>query len=202
MTAIDRCFGLTGGIGSGKSTVSQIFAQLGAEIIDADKLTRIVHCDKTIIEQLVAAFGPSIIDNTSELPKISRPHLAQQAFAQSSGVQQLNAIMLPALRHAAETRLHAANKPVVLDAALLFEAGWNTLVDTTIAVLCPISMRFTRVAARDNLPKSQIEARMAAQMSDAQRAIRADIIIYNTGSMAQLQRQAEIIFEKKLALYQ
>ncbi|MBO5753484.1 MAG: dephospho-CoA kinase [Proteobacteria bacterium] len=199
MTAIDRCFGLTGGIGSGKSTVSQIFAQLGAEIIDADKLTRIVHGDTSIIEQLVSAFGSSILDNTSKQPKISRPRLAQQAFAQPSGVQQLNAIMQPALRHAAETRLHAANKPVVLDAALLFEAGWDTLVGTTIAVLCPISMRFTRVAARDNLPKSQIEARMAAQMSDAERAIRADIIIFNTGSMAQLQRQAKIIFEKKLA---
>jgi dephospho-CoA kinase len=202
MTAIERCFGLTGGIGSGKSTVSQIFAQLGAEIIDADKLTRIVHGDTSIIEQLVSAFGSSILDNTSKQPKISRPRLAQHAFAQPSGVQQLNAIMQPALRHAAETRLHAANKPVVLDAALLFEAGWNTLVGTTVAVLCPISMRFSRVAARDNLPKSQIEARMAAQMSDAERAIKADIIIYNTGSMAQLQRQAKIIFEKKLALYQ
>lgn len=199
MTDIKGCFGLTGGMGAGKTTVSRVLLKHGVQIIDADMLTRLVHRDERVIAQLVAAFGPGVWDTASGNPQISRSRLGAAAFSHPSGIEKLNQIMHPALFDEAKVQLARASKPVVLDAALLFEAGWDSLVSETIAVLCPMSVRLARISARDGLCETQVRARMAAQMSDETRCQKADIIIYNTGSFLQLERQTQIIFEKKLA---
>lgn len=190
--------GLTGGIGSGKSTVSAMLSEAGFEVVDADFITREVHQQPDVIASLVAEFGRGILDTTCESPRIVRSALAKCAFSSSASVAALNRIMHPALHRAAEYRLCHAQKPVVLDAALLFEAGWDKLVDVTMVVLCSREVRMERVIERDGLSRSQIESRMASQMSDAERCRLADIIIYNTGSLEQLCHQMQVFLKKSL----
>lgn len=198
MTAINLRLGLTGGMGAGKSTIARYFAALGLTIIDADQLTRVVHGDKTVIDQLVLAFGTTILEPNVSTPQISRRNLGICAFSQPSGVEILNEIMRPALRDEAQNQLNRAQKHVILDAPLLLEAGWQDMVDAVMVVLCPQAERITRIMARDHLPITQIEARLLAQMSDLDRIKHADILIYNTGSLAELELQAKFIFEKYL----
>ncbi len=190
--------GLTGGIGSGKSTVSAMLAEAQFEIVDADLITRDVHQDPDVISALVAVFGREILDESQEKPCIVRSELGKRAFSSSSSVAQLNRIMHPALFRAAAWRMAHAQKPVVLDAALLFEAGWHKLVDQTLVVLCPRNVRIQRVMQRDGLSKADIESRMSAQMSDLDRCRFADFTIYNTGSLEQLRYQMQVFLKKNL----
>lgn len=188
-------FGLTGGIGSGKSTVSQyLVRKCGFFAIDADVLTREVHGDAAVCEALVAAFGDEVAPQRVGLGRcVDRSALGRVAFGLAEGVAQLNRIMHPAL----EARLCEALERAstgdwahgVVDAALLYEAGWARFVDRVVAVVAPPQMRIERVALRDGLPREQIAKRMASQIGVGEMCRRADDIIYNVGGMDALERQ-------------
>ncbi len=186
-------FGLTGGIGSGKSAVSRIFAQRGFDIIDADLMTRKLHHDPAICAELAQLFGNGVLDHSSDHVCVNRAQLAKIVFGSNDALAALNRLMQPALYRSLQSALEQCSRNALLDAALLFEAGWDKLVSGCIVVVCPIETRIERIKARDGLPEPQIRSRIAAQMPDDERIRRADFIIYNTCGLADLARQVDII---------
>ena len=178
-------------MGSGKSTVAQILNSRGFTIIDVDKITRQTYQIPGVLALLIEEFGPDICKFEGDTPKINRPLLAQRAFTSDIKRQRLNEIMHPAMKETAEALLRNAPERTILDAPLLFEAGWDSLVHTTIAVLCPLETRIARVQQRDGLTRDQIMSRINAQIKDYEQ--RADYLIYNTSDMQQLTRQIENI---------
>lgn len=189
-----RVLGLTGGMGSGKSTVSRILRELGWRLVDADEVTRALHGDCEICRAIERAFGEDAILFEDGRTMVNRRVLAQRAFASPEAVSQLNAIMRPALEREVRLRLASAPGRVVLDAALLFEAGWETWCDASVVVVCPESWRVVRICVRDGVDAEAARARLRHQMRDDERLRRADLIFYNTGSAARLERQVKRVF--------
>lgn len=184
--------GLTGGMGAGKSTVSAMLPSLGYTVVDADILTRTVQRSLEICEQLCHAFGPEIVDISSH--SVNRAILAKYAFSSETARRQLNQIMQPALRAAALKAIHKAKRPVILDAPLLFEAGWDDMTDKNVVVFCPEYIRIQRIQIRDHLSQEQIQARLKYQISDSERCAKADYIIYNCSDLETVRTQVLRIF--------
>jgi dephospho-CoA kinase len=185
-----RVVGLTGGIGSGKSTVAQLFAEHGARVIDADKIGHEVYRPGTPgWEQVVAAFGRDVVaaDGT-----IDRGVLGRKVFADPEARRILNGIVHPLIgmeivRQLEAARAVSAETPVVIEAALLLDAGWRPLVDVVVVVVTPRERVIERIERQRGLSPADIEARMAAQIGDAERRRLADIVIENGGSLAELR---------------
>ena len=191
----DHVIGLTGGMGCGKSLVSRMLAERGMIIVDADQITRMVHQDPTICHQLVTAFGAEVVDDPDcDHPVVNRKTLGQMAFSSAYHLKKLNEIMQPALLTAVKQIIGAESGQIVLDAALLFESGWNQLVDKTVVVLSPMDLRVRRIHERDGLSPEQIYARMDAQMRDTDRVLKADYLLYNVGTIEMLRKQVECLF--------
>ena len=170
------CAGVTGGIGSGKSYVCKVFEQLGIPVFYADSEVKKMYDDTPEVRaQLVEAFGEKIYDNG----KLNRKLLAQIAFGSSSALARLNAIAHPAagkrfLAWAARQK----NTPYVLhEAALMFESSAHRLMDKVITVAAPLELRIQRVMHRDSCSRQEVERRIAHQLSDSERAARADYTI-------------------------
>lgn len=186
--------GLTGGIGCGKSTVSRFAQAMGYEVVDADKLTREVHKTAEVCDRLVAYFGSEVVAISGDERVVDRRVLGQMVFSSEENRRILNEIMQPALLSAACRRLDGAKGPVILDAALLFEAGWDKLVDKTVVILCPMAERMGRIMRRDGLDKEDVLRRISSQMSDIERVARADCLIYNVGDLDLLSMQVKHVF--------
>lgn len=163
-----RVVGLTGPTGSGKTSVANVWQQLGAYIIDTDKLARkVTEPDSPCLSALTDAFTPAILNSDGSL---NRAELAKRAFATVDNAEMLNRITHPAItalikseiEHAAETGYSVA----VIDAPLLFEAGADKLCDDIVAVIAPSDVRRCRIMTRDNLTIEQADARIRAQKSD------------------------------------
>lgn len=186
--------GLTGGIGAGKSTVARILAELGAHIINADMVGHEVYQPGTPgWRQVVAAFDGNVVaaDGT-----IDRRKLGQIVFSDPSALARLNAIVHPLIREAVRERIQARHQaglrePIVLEAAILLDAKWNEIVDQVWVVVAGIDDVVRRIATERNLAPRDIHARVAAQMSDADRRRLADVVIENTGSPAELRKRVE-----------
>lgn len=181
--------GLTGGIGSGKSTVARLFAEHGARVIDADRIGHEVYEPDTAgWEQVVAAFGGEVVGPDG---RIDRGALGRRVFADPVALQTLNRIVHPLIGAEIQARLDAARAaaadPVVIEAALLLDAGWRVLVDVVVVVVTPKAVVIDRVQRQRGLSVADIEARMAAQITDEQRRQLADITIENGGSMNELR---------------
>lgn len=191
--------GLTGGIASGKSTVSRILERLGAVVIDADQLAReAVMPGRSAHRSIVAAFGEGIL-----LPDgaIDRKALGSIIFADSSARKRLEAITHPAIRDLAELRLAELRRsgvPVaVYMAALLIEAGATDRVDEVWVVYVDRETQVRRVMARDGLSRSEAEQRLAAQMPMEEKAARGQVVIDNNGTPEELERRIEEIWAKR-----
>lgn len=183
--------GLTGGIGSGKSTVAKMLAKRGAIIIDADEIGRtVVQPGHGALEDLVAAFGPGILNPDGTL---HRAALASLAFATPEATAQLNGIMHP--RIAAESARLVSEAPeegvVVYDMPLLFETDQKHLVDTVIVVDVPVEIQILRATKVRGLDKADVLRRIAAQMPREQRVAQADIVIDNDGDLGSTLQQVE-----------
>jgi len=183
-----RRIGLTGGIGSGKSTVSALFAELGAHIIDADAIAReVVAPGSEGLEALVDAFGEGILTADGSL---DRTALAEVAFADPQARERLNAITHP--RIAARTaELMAALPPdavMIHDVPLLAELGLQGAYELIVVVDAPEELRVQRLVAR-GLAETDARARIAAQATREQRLAVADIVIDNSGDLESLTRQ-------------
>jgi dephospho-CoA kinase len=185
--------GLTGGIGSGKSTVSERLAALGAVILDADKAARaVVEPGTPGLAQIAETFGPGVLAPDGSL---DRAKLADIVFADESALAKLNAITHPLIRDyiqaAEEAALQAGPDDLVLvhDIALLAEWGRAKEFDLVIVVDVPTEIQVERLTKQRGMPEDQARARIAAQATREQRRAIADIIIDNSGPRSDLDRR-------------
>lgn len=183
--------GLTGGIGSGKSTVSRLLSAQGAVVADADQIAReLVEPGTPGLAAIVARFGREMLDSAGRL---LRQELGRAVFADPTALSALNAILHPAIVAEIEARGTAAKlagDPVfVIDAALLVEFGLHRRCDVVWVVTSDLERRVARVATRDGLDASRVRARIAAQATDEQRLKVADSVIDNRGDLAELERR-------------
>lgn len=185
--------GLTGGIGSGKSTVAQLFAARGAYVIDADAIAREVVAPGTPgLAALAGAFGRGIILADGSL---DRAGLAAVAFADSASRERLDAITHPLIRARTLELYEAAPASVVIvhDVALLTELNMAAAYDFVVVVDCPDDVRVRRLLTR-GLTEQDARARMAAQATREQRLAIADEVIDNAGSLAELEQQVDRVW--------
>jgi dephospho-CoA kinase len=183
--------GLTGGIGSGKSTVSAMLAERGAEIIDADRIAREVVLPGTPAWcKIRDHFGPEVLLADGH---IDRAALAGKVFADPAKLALLNQITHPEIFARIADRLeelHGRDVVVVLDAALLLETGLAQRVDMVIVTHSPKELRVERLVAR-GLGSEQAKVRMASQLSEDEHLARADLVIDNSGSLEDLVEQVD-----------
>ena len=176
--------GLTGGIGSGKSTAAHVLAQLGAAVIDADAVARSVTAPGgPAMAPLRAAFGDAVIDAQGGL---DRQRMRELAFTDAKAKAQLEAIVHPLVKAAideqAQSALEAGARVLVFDIPLLVESGrWRSQVDGVMVIDCSTDTQIARVQARNGWPREQILAVIQAQATRAQRQAAADWLILNDG---------------------
>ncbi len=183
--------GLTGGIGSGKSTIASWFREWHIPVIDGDKLAReAVNPGSPVLSILADAFGKEIL---SEEGTLKRRQLGQIVFQDKAKLSRLNQIMYPAIWHLVESRLKACKdageKLAVLDMPLLIEAGWQSRVDSVWVVYVSTEVQISRVMKRDGLKRSQVMAIMQNQIPVKEKLSYADVIINNGGSEENTRRQ-------------
>lgn len=175
--------GLTGGIGAGKSAVSERFARLGVPVVDTDVIAReLTVSGGEALPAIREAFGNSVFSRADEL---DRAALRQQVFADPAARARLEASLHPLIRRAAGQRLAALDAPyALLVVPLLLETGaYADIVQRTLLVDCPESIRVERVMARSALTRAEVEAIVAAQVHDEARRAVADDKIDNTGGL-------------------
>ena len=176
--------GITGGIGSGKTTVCKIFETLGIPIYYADDQAKhLMSHDPDLIAGIIDLFGPEAY---LEPQVLNRSHIAQVAFNNKDKLAQLNALVHPAVaRDGLEWQSAQKNVPYTLkEAALLYESGSYRSLDKIIVVTAPLELRIERVMARDGAKREDIEARISKQMPEAEKVNLADFVIYNDGEQA------------------
>jgi dephospho-CoA kinase len=189
-----RVIGLTGGIGSGKSTVSAMLADLGARVVDADRIGHWVYRPGSEgFRAVVDAFGPGVVaaDGT-----IDRARLGAIVFSDPEARARLNAIVHPLIGAELAARIAAARDdgydgPVVVEAAILIEAGWRAIVDQLWVVSVKRETAIARVVGSRNLSRADVERRIDTQLSDAERRRQADVVIENDGDLDVLRAQVE-----------
>jgi len=190
---IPPVIGLTGGIASGKTTVSARLAELGAAIIDADRIGHeIIAPGGPAYEPVLAAFGRELLAPDGS---IDRKKLGAAVFADPERLKRLNGISHPimARRMAEEIAAQRARRPadlpplIVLDAAILLEAGWDALCDAVWTVEAAPETALARLMARNGLTEEQARRRLAAQWSNAERARRSQRVIANSGTIDALR---------------
>lgn len=182
--------GLTGGIASGKSTVSTLLTKLGAYIIDADKIAReIVVPHEPAYNDIVSEFSPAVLDADGN---INRRLLGEIVFNNPQAKQRLDQITHPRIKERIQELLDQAPKScntVVLDVPLLIETGWVDMVDVVWLVYVNRTTQIARLVNRDNLTFNQANARIASQMSLDEKIEYADLVLDNNNGIEQLQAQ-------------
>lgn len=186
--------GLTGGIGSGKSSVAALLAARGAIVIDTDALAReVVAPGGPVLDSIRFEFGPEVIAADGSL---DRAALAAIVFADPRRRERLNALTHPTITALALERM-AAQPPearVVVVVPLLFESGFDRHCDTVVAVIADPDLRRARVAKRDRTSEEKVAARMHAQLADDEYARRANHVIRNDGDRAHLEQQVDTVW--------
>ncbi|RME32904.1 MAG: dephospho-CoA kinase [Gammaproteobacteria bacterium] len=191
--------GLTGGIGSGKSTVEALFRELGVPVLDADQVAReLVAPGSELFDRIREHFGESILAPDGEL---DRARLRRRVFANPGERRWLEALLHPEVRARmaawAEAQLHPY---VVLSIPLLFESGMQDLVDRILVVVCDPQTRIRRVCRRDGIPPEEVEAMLRSQWTDEKRRSLADDVIENQGDLEALRREVERLHRRYLTL--
>lgn len=189
--------GLTGGIASGKSTVSSLLKEKGFTVIDADVAARIVvQPGEEAYKKIVETFGKDILLENGD---INRPKLGDLVFRNEQKRLQLNAIVHPAVRKQMllekEQAIRNGKKTIFLDIPLLFESGLTWMVDKTIVVYVDENIQLQRLMKRNGLDKEAAEIRISAQMPLEEKASKADAVINNNGTIAETKQQLEHIIE-------
>jgi dephospho-CoA kinase len=188
--------GITGGIASGKSTVSRMLSELGAVVIDADKVGHEAFCPHTEAwRKVVAAFGKAILGQNEE---IDRSKLAQLVFNDPKALKRLNRIMHPLMHEIVRQKIEAQRNQgvevVVLEATLLIEAKWTDLVDQVWVTITPEAAVVNRLVSQKKFTEEQAMARIKSQTPIAQRAKNADVVIENDSDMNSLRKKVEALW--------
>ena len=194
--------GLTGGIGSGKSTVSKLLAELGAPIIDADKVGHAIYApDGPAYPDMIAAFGEGILapDRT-----IDRKKLGPIVFADPAALKRLNSIVHPKMfarmREMVDAmRTGGEHKPIVIEAAILIEANWQPLCNEIWLVVASRERVIERVERDRGLKPEQTEARIRAQLSDDDRRKYATTVVTNNGTIDELRTKVGDLWQGALS---
>ena len=189
--------GITGGIGSGKTTVCYLLRDLGARIFFADsEAKRLMVEDPEARSEIIEAFGE---ESYTEAGALNRAYLAAQVFGDSDKLALLNRIVHPRVRDAFETACQDAEADgitlMVEEAALIFETGADRFLDAVAVVDAPLEARIERVTRRDGLTPEQVLARVNHQLPTIELRRRADYIIENNGSLDDLRLQVEALYQ-------
>jgi dephospho-CoA kinase len=184
--------GLTGGIGAGKSQVAGIFGDLGALIIDTDAIAREVVTPQSDGLLEIARVWPAVVRNGV----LDRAALADIVFSDAAARERLNALLHPHIRRlAVERESRAAPGQLVVHVVpLLFETGYDRLVDKSLLVAAPLERRIARIVERDRLDEARVRARMAAQVEPGEARSRADYVIENDGDLDHLRERSEAVY--------
>jgi dephospho-CoA kinase len=188
--------GLTGGIGTGKSEVARILQGLGAVLINADQVGHEAYQPHSEIwHEVVKAFGEEILQANGG---IDRKKLGSIVFSHPQHLARLNQIMHPRMAAIVARRIERLREEgalvVVVEAALLFEAGWDSLVDEVWAVDSTVEVVINRLQARDGLSEEEIRKRINSQMPAKERLARSDVVISNSGDVANLERAVQSLW--------
>ena len=172
-----KVIGLTGGIGSGKTTIANYFNEMGVPVYIADDGARNVMKSDEIIEQIKKTFGEALFENNI----LNRAKLAEIVFNDKDKLAELNAIVHPAVKKDFEVWLlqHKSYQYVIYEAAILFESGRYKECDLIITVTAPEEVRIERVLKRDNTTREQVLSRMKMQWNDENRISRSNFVINN-----------------------
>ena len=194
-----KVIGLTGGIGSGKSTVSQFLSELGAVIIDADRVGHeAFKPDTEPWREVVAAFGTEILASTGD---IDRKKLGKIVFGNAELLSRLNQIMHPRMYDMVKIQLEEYRRRgvevVVLEAPLLLEAGWTSLVDEVWVTVASESTVLKRLQERVGLSKEESLSRIRSQLSSEERIKRADVVINTDCSLGELKARVRELWERR-----
>ncbi|GAI28496.1 unnamed protein product, partial [marine sediment metagenome] len=186
-----------GSIGSGKSTVARMFQELGAEIIDADKVRHSLLRKKEARESIVKNFGSSILDKEG---KIERRKLGGIVFRDKKRLEELNSIIHPLISSEIKRKITFSEaRIIIIDAAILLETGWDSLVDKVIVVNASYESRRKRIKESSLLSSKEVEGIIKAQFSQDEKIQRADFFIENEKGIEESKRQVEQIWSKFVA---
>lgn len=192
---------LTGGIAAGKSTVARLFSELGARVIDADKVSReVVEPGEPAFDEIVAAFGPQVVAADGSL---DRHALAAIVFSDPEQLAKLNAIVHPRVRQRVAERIDSAPEEsiVVYDVPLLVEANLPRSFDAIVTVSAPEQARIDRLIAERGYTREEAAQRVAAQASDAEREEAADFVVDASGTLEDTQRHARQVWHQLAATF-
>ncbi|HSF29858.1 MAG TPA: dephospho-CoA kinase [Candidatus Tectomicrobia bacterium] len=191
--------GLTGGIGAGKSTVTQMLEELGAAVIDADRVGHQIYLpDLPAWREIVDGFGGTVLNADRT---INRQALGRIVFADPEALRALNRIVHPKMfdRMAeliAELRGRGGMKAIVVEAAVLIEANWQSLVDQVWVVVASEPVVVDRLAKQRSLSPEQVRTRIAAQLSDDERLKHAHVVIRNDGSLDEVRSAVQRAWDR------
>jgi dephospho-CoA kinase len=193
-----KVIGLTGGIGSGKSTVAGFLAEFGVDTIDADKVGHaLLEPNTEIWQQVVAAFGKQILAPDGE---IDRKKLSRLVFESPEHLSLLNQLMHPQMKKAVKAQLLEYRRRkvsvVVLEATLLIEAGWTELVDEVWVVIAPETTVLERLKKQMGLSKIEALARIRSQLPTRERAKHADVVLNTKLSLDELKAKIKKLWQK------
>jgi len=186
--------GLTGGIGSGKTTAAAMFADLGVPILDLDQVGRsVTQAGSTGLRQVAQAFGADIIQPDGSL---NRTRLAQRCFSDARKTEQLNAILHPLIWQAEDTWLQQQHGDfAIIEASVLLESGGQQRMDAVIVVLADLELRRQRTMARNHCSSNQFDAIIQRQCSDKERRDAADFRLINSADLPHLQQQVMAVYQ-------
>ncbi len=185
--------GLTGGIASGKSTVSSFFKKLGLEIIDADEVAKEVSQKKDTVERIVKVFGKDILGSDGQ---VIREKLRKKAFENRELLKNLNEIVHPQVIDVFKKKKEENSEKtiIIFDIPLLYEAGMENLCDKVIVVYAEKELQTKRIMKRDNNTRELAEKIIEAQMPMEKKIRKADIVINNNGSIEGLENQVNMVY--------
>ena len=192
--------GLTGGIGTGKSEVARLLQSLGAIVIDADQVGHEAYAPNSESwQEVVNAFGKEILQPSGQ---IDRGRLGAIVFSDPQELNKLNAIMHPRMAGMVADKVQLLREQgvetVVVEAALLFEAGWNSLVDEVWTTDSPVELVIERLQARSGMNEEEVRRRIGSQMDPAERMERADLVVDNSGDVAVLETTVKALWDARV----
>ncbi len=197
-----RVIGLTGGIGTGKSLVAHMLGELGAEVIDADRIGHEAYTPHTPVwKEVVEAFGEEILQPSGE---IDRKRLGSIVFSDPKELARLNSIMHPRMAEMIHERVKELEgkgaETVVVEAAVLVEAGWDKLpwVDEVWVTRSDEEQVVERIKERNNLPDEEIRKRIGSQLPFQERSRNAQVVVDNSGAIDDLKEAVESIWESRV----
>ncbi len=198
LVRMTKVIGLTGGIGSGKSTVSQYLAELGAVILDADKVGHEVFKPNTEAwHEVVTAFGKQILTPSGE---VDRKKLGGIVFSHPESLSRLNQIMHPRMHDVMKAQIEEYRRQgvdmVVLEAAILIEANWTSLVDEVWVTVAAEAKVLERLKKQRGLVEEQTLSRIRSQLSTEERVKHADVVINNDGDLNEVKAKVKELWER------